>query len=446
MYYKILPEQNIRIELRVLKLSRFDRFFLSRFPVSFVLDCRWFRMVALPSPRQIDQAIIRILQAASILALLGISAPAYSQAILFHMQGEQGGREAFFSSTLVSDRTPPDRMLGPIEVKELDVTVIYEDPNQPEWAAMRLQFECTVKYAYDGKKIPKAPGWDAPVKVRLGEGSTILRRIDLQTEAVPSGQWQVAESDVMLKAHKLACNGIEIERAIQASIRGNAFDTASFNREVSGFGLTNGLTVLVNGTAPELLDLTWARLWTGSTRPDPSGKWSQTATPASKAEAERKMALVQQELAEMSKRIKSTYEPKVREAQGKFAFDEAAAKLRGGRKPRGVEAQLLMVWQAKPEEDVVAKMGRPNISDSGNLRILSYGQQYDNRVMVGSSNGATWVEGRYMSCDVEFITIPDSNGVRRVADVRISVDSNATGWGGASTGEACGELLQAPGN
>lgn len=50
------------------------------------------------------------------------------------------------------------------------------------------------------------------------------------------------------------------------------------------------------------------------------------------------------------------------------------------------------------------------------------------------------------ACDIQFVTIPDSNGVRRVAVIQISVDSNAPGWGGASIGEACGELLQAPGN
>jgi hypothetical protein len=90
-------------------------------------------------------------------------------------------------------------------------------------------------------------------------------------------------------------------------------------------------------------------------------------------------------------------------------------------------------------------MGRPLVSESGNLRVLSYGQQSDNRVLVGSTSGATWVEGTYMACDVQFVTIPDKNGVRRVADVRIGVDSNAPGWGGASTSEACSGLLQAPG-
>ena len=103
-----------------------------------------------------------------------------------------------------------------------------------------------------------------------------------------------------------------------------------------------------------------------------------------------------------------------------------------------------MVWQSKPEEDVVAKMGRALISDSGDLRILSYGQQYDNRVLVGSTSGATWVEGKYMECDVQFVTIPDSSGVRRVADVRINVGASGAGSLGVNTTEACGELLQAP--
>ena len=97
--------------------------------------------------------------------------------------------------------------------------------------------------------------------------------------------------------------------------------------------------------------------------------------------------------------------------------------MRGDRKPRGWVAEMLMAWQGKTEDQVAARMGRPYITEAGNLRFLSYGQQFDNRVVVRNSTGATWEEGLATSCDIQFVTIPDDNGVRRVADIRLSVDS-----------------------
>lgn len=386
--------------------------------------------------------------AAALLIAAGTSfAPsaASAQALFFHVDGEPGDRQAYYSQTLVMNRTPAEQLIDQIEVKQLDVTVIHENVAKPEWTMMRVQFECpsmlSLATGKAGKAIPKS----APVRMRLGEGSSILRRSDLQNEALPAEPWGTTSDPAMLKARKLACNGSDIEKAMLDSYRNQRFDMAAFNAKLKPFGFTESVMVLAETTAAEQLELTWSRLWRGSKRPDPSGRFSQPVTDADRTAAMAKMAVITKELETLAAQLRGKYEQSTKALVVGFEFDDAAARLRGDRKPRGIEAQLLMVWQAKPEEDVVAKMGRPLVSDSGDLRVLSYGQQYDNRVLVGSTSGATWVEGTYMACDVQFVTIPDSSGVRRVADIRISVDSNKPGWGGAGTTEACGELLQAPG-
>jgi len=370
---------------------------------------------------------------------------ASAQALFFHIDGEPGDRQAYYSQTLVMDRTPVDQLMGQIEVKQLDVTVIHESAAKPEWTMMRVQFECPSMLALATGKAGKAIPKSAPVRMRLGEGSSILRRSDLQNEALPAGSWATTSDPAMLKARKIACNGPDIEKAMFASYQNQRFDMNAFNARLRPFGFTESVMVLAETTAAEQLELSWTRLWRGSKRPDPTGMFSRPATDAERAAATAKMAVLTKELETLTAQIRGKYEQSTKNLAAGFEFDDAAAKLRGDRKPRGIESQLLMVWQSKPEEDVVAKMGRPLISDSGDLRVLSYGQKSDNRVLVGSTSGATWVEGTYMACDVQFVTIPDKNGVRRVADVRIGVDSNAPGWGGASTTEACSGLLQVPG-
>lgn len=373
-----------------------------------------------------------------------VPSAASAQALFFHVDGDPGNRQAYYSQTLVMNRTSPSEALGPIAIKQLDVTIIHENAAKPEWTMLRLQFECPSMFAIAtgkaGGKIPES----ASVRMRIGEGSVTLRR-DLQNEEVPPGSWATTSDPAMLKARKLACYEADIKTAMFESYRNQRFDMAAFNAKLKPLGFTESVMILAETTGPEQVELTWSRLWRGSKRPDPTGMFSRPATDAERAAATAKMAVLTKELETLTAEIRGKYEQSTKTLAAGFEFDEAAAKLRGDRKPRGIASQLLMAWQAKPEEDVVAKMGRPLISDSGDLRVLSYGQQYDNRVLVGSTSGATWVEGTYMACDVQFVTIPDRNGVRRVADVRISVDSNKPGWGGAGTGEACGELLQAPG-
>ena len=85
-------------------------------------------------------------------------------------------------------------------------------------------------------------------------------------------------------------------------------------------------------------------------------------------------------------------------------------------------------------------MGAPIVSNAGTLRFLSYGKEFDNRVIVGNRQGAVWEEGLYEHCNVQFVMHPDSKNVSRVVDVRIWASSNRIG----QVMFACDGLLEVP--
>ncbi|MBK8375439.1 MAG: hypothetical protein IPL18_11390 [Sphingomonadales bacterium] len=389
----------------------------------------------------------KLLLSLGLTAIALSSVPAHAQSFIFHLDGEAGNRQAYFSKLGVTDRTPPSIEIQPFEIKELTVAIVYENAQEPELAELLLQFECPSQMYLSGKKkkAPKQPGWNDPVKVKVAQGSSILRRSDLKNEDIPAGEWEMRADLAMLTAQKLACNDLEIERTIRATGPGSNLDQKAVLKEkMASLGIIHGyaLTDLLIWT--EYLDFAWNTIWKGAQRPDPSGKWSRQSTPEELAEAQRKMAAINQQLADLTAKTKNAYEPKIKEAEVGFAFDKAAAKVRGDRKPRGWVAEMLLAWQGKTEDQVAARMGRPYITEAGDLRFLSYGQQFDNRVVVGDSTGATWEEGLATSCDIQFVTIPDDNGVRRVADIRLSVDS--TNIMATNSNIACSDLKQAPGD
>lgn len=375
------------------------------------------------------------------------STPANAKSFLLHLEGQVGDRRAYFADMLVTDRTPPSLEPPPIATKELAVTIIYENAELPELAHFNLQFECQneLYYAFHEKKVPKAPQWD-PVKIRLAAGSVVLRRIDLKTEPVLVGEWEKSTELGMLKAHQLACNEQKIRKVIRSSMVDGKFHRKAFEEKFPALGLetlTKGLIVTDLSLWSDYIDLAWKTLWSDGKHPDLSGKWSRNSTPEEIANAERSLASSKQQLAELSDKTKRAYEPKVQEMQNRFAFDAAAAKLRGDRKLRDFEWKMLQVWQAKSEGEVIAKMGRPHFADNGKLHFLSYSQEFDNRVTVESSTGEVWEEGLYTNCDVQFVTMADGAGTYRVADIALSVDSSNIME--TNSRDACGPLLNTPG-
>lgn len=364
----------------------------------------------------------------------------FAQSALVHVQGEDGQREAYFANfAVVMSRTPADKLLGPTSVRQLDTVVVYESAAKPEFSALRLQFECVVKYPYDGKKVPPQPAFDAPVTVRVGDGSWMLRREDLKSEPLPPGTWRTSSSPVLLKLHKVACHEDVMRGAMVKAARANN-DLNVFRSEIRKIGLPEDLQLVTQQTAAEYLDFSWWVLWHGAKRPDPSGKWSRRPTKKELQEAQAQMAQIQRQVDAMVAGMKPGLETDLRQLEARFAFDEAAADLRRGRAMSRNERLMLSAWEGKTDTEVGAAFGAPVVSTAGGLRFLSYGKEFDNRVVVGNRKGAVWEEGMYESCNVQFVMLLDDKQLLRVADVRIWANSSQ----GGQVMFACVGLLEAP--
>jgi hypothetical protein len=408
---------------------------------------------------------------------LMLATTAHSQSAFFHMDGDKGERQMFIANiAFTRDRTPMaiEHLLGQIAIKEIDVTVIYESPTSPEWAEMRLQFECQNKYQQRSlpeyqqatKKADKAAKksktpvgkvstmavvkgwndpstWNNPVKMRLAEQSFSFRRSDISQEPMVPTDWQMVSSPVLLKAHKLACHvgDEDWNAAIKTSLVDENFDSTTFNSQISKFGLTEGIQILEKNNSLYFLDLSWKTVWSGSKRPDPNGLWSKKLTSQQVATRDKEFAAMQEKMGAAVDKTLATYEPMIEQMTVEREFAEVADKFRGGRKLTKKESSLIMVWQGKPEEKVIQKMGNPNLKALNNLRVLSYGQQYDNtQAYQNVVTGQVWEEGSRNFCDVDFYTVPDAKGTWRVADVRIVAGSNTA----AGSGGACDGLLKVP--
>ncbi|WP_425258847.1 hypothetical protein ACPOLB_25410 [Rubrivivax sp. RP6-9] len=363
-----------------------------------------------------------------------------AQSALVHLQGDAGQREAYYANfAVVLTRTPADQLLGPTSVRQIDTVVVYESADKPEFSALRLQFECVVQHPYDGKKAPPQPAFDAPVKVRIGEGSWKLRREDLKGEALPAGAWRTSSSPVLLKLHKIACHDDVLRGAMVKAARSNN-DLAVFRQEIQKIGLPADLQLVAQQTASEYLDFTWWLLWSGAQRPDPSGKWSRRPTQQELQDAQAQMAQIQRQVDALVAGAEPGLVSGVRQLEAKFAFDKAAADVRGGRAMSRNERLMLTAWEGRSDSDVGAAMGAPLVSSAGRLHFLSYGKEFDNRVVVGNRKGAVWEEGLYEHCNVQFVMLPDDRNQLRVADVRIWTNSNQ----GGQLVFACTGLLEAP--
>jgi hypothetical protein len=369
-----------------------------------------------------------------------LATQAFAQSVLVHVQGETGSREAYFADFfVVMNRTPMDRILGPIQVRELDTTIVYESADKPELSSLRLQFECVAKHAYDGTTIPEQPAFDAPVKVRIGENSWKLRRDDLKSENLPAGEWRTSASPVLLKLHKIACNDDVMRSAVIKTAKNNQ-DMGIFIKEMAAIGLPEDLQLIPHQTAADYLDFAWWVLWSGAQRPDPSGKWSSRPTKQQLAEYKEKISQIQKQYDQLAAGIAPQLEENIKQMDAEFSFQKIAAGIRGGRSLSRNETHMLAVWEGKTETDIGAKMGAPLVTDAGELRFLSYGQEFDNRVVVGNNKGAVWEEGLYENCNVQYVMHQDDKNIFRVADVRIWTDSNQIG----QVVFACDGLLDVP--
>ena len=390
-----------------------------------------------------------LLIACAIIGTCMLSTGAMAQAALFHMQGDVGNREAYYTDfSIVFDRTPMDKVLGPTSVKQLDVIAVYESAQKPEFSFLRIQFECPVKYAYDGKHIPKQLGPKDPVKFKIAPISYNLPRENLKTtKDIPESQWQTGATPVLLKASKFACNNEEINNIVRNTLKKSestkSFDIEYFRSELPKVGLTKDVILMPQADPTSLLLKTWSNYWLETKHHDPTGAWNRKATKEDIEQYKIAMAKNQAQLAEIKGKYEKEFMPQIKSMQDKFAFADTAAKVRGKRKMSRSEATLIQVWQAKTEDDVVRKFGNPEYNQTANTHFLNYWKSRDNTsTVVNLANGATWEEGLYARCDMQFVTVPDKDGVYKVADVRVTTESNQAG--GAR--QICSDIFDVPNN
>ena len=388
------------------------------------------------------------LQAALLVFAATLSFDAFGLGAILLLQGEKGDREVFFADVrVISDRTPMDQIFGPVSVKEIDVTAVYENAAKPEWATMRLQFECPseVVEAFGGKFVPMKPA--DPVRFRIGPGSYLVRRVDLKPEDMPESAWNVSSAPMLMRAARIACHDIEFDKAMRATVdvKAQKFDEVAFGKRIAKFGLPADLMLIGPGDAAGFLDFAWTSLWWETVlegkRPDPSGKWSTLASVADKEAARQKMQALREQHQPALEAAKKSLEANLAQMDAEFEFQDRAVELRKDRKLNRFEVQLINTWVGLPEDAVVTKMGNPQLNEAGKQRFLKYTRVFDNTAqVVNLKSGATWEEGNYSECNVEFVTTPDSKGQWRVADTRVWVRENALGNGAAW----CYGFLKAP--
>lgn len=364
---------------------------------------------------------------------------AFGFGAILHMQGEEGEREVYFTDIRnVTDRTPPSLNIGGPEIKEIGVTAVYETANKPEFVYMNVQFDCPAGLLMDKrgntKVNPEVMKAGNPVKFRIAANSYKLRRSDLKTEDLPQSDWQTSSAPMLSKAGAIACNYIEIDRALFRSISPDKtkFDHDKFGKEVNQqFALPNDMVLLGIKLSSEFLDYSWSILWWDKVfegkRPNPSGKWTQKASKEDKEAAIKKIKDAYNDIAPQLEATKQKLEAGVDKQNAEFEFRDKAAKLRQGRQQNKFEVSLNNYWIGQKEQEVVNAMGSPLLKQAGDTRFLTYIKYFDNRGTAVMKSGAVVAEGVYAECYSQFAIMQDKNGVWRVADVKVRADGNHLG-------------------
>lgn len=382
----------------------------------------------------------------SLFALFHIAALMFPvQALAFgailHYQGEVDDREAYFADVrIISNRTPADQLMGATEIYEIDVTAVYENPNKPEFVHMKLEFECPSAFSMNmtshklTENTKKVKAGDT-VKFRIGSGSYKLSRSDLQSEVVPVSEWKTSNAPMLSKAGAIACNHIEFDQALHASIQDKKFDFDGFYKRVSTLGLTSDMQLIGQDLPSEFLDFAWEQFWhdkvvTGK-RPDPSGKWGKKATQAEKEAAMKNFKNIVKDAQPGIEAAKSSLLAGIKKSQADMSARTNNSQRQNGEKLNPIESNLLILWRGRPESEVVNVMGNPEFNQAGDSRFLRYTKYWEKEYVTAyGANGVVGSEiGGYAECFVEFKTTQNANGEWRVADILVRSDFEDAGLG-----------------
>jgi hypothetical protein len=364
---------------------------------------------------------------------------AHALGVILHIQGEKGDREAYFADArTMLNRTPVSQIFGPVEIRELQITAVYEHLEKPEWMYMNMWFECKPQIIVDLKKgtandNPNAAKAGDEAKFRIGPGSYKVRRADLKSEPLPESDWKKSKAPMLSKAAAIACNEGNFKNIVIELSKKTPFNHEKFGKEINTrFNLPADMQLIGAVLSTDFLDFAWTLLWWETVmegkRPNPSGKWTQKASEADKEAAVKKLEEDYAKVAPKLEAMKKNLQDGIAKMDAEFEFRAKGAKLRQGRQPNKFETSFNSVWIGKEEQEVVNKMGKPEFNEAGGTRFLTYTKYFDNRgSAINVKTGAVVTEGVYAECFAEFATMQDKKGVWRVADVKVRADGSHNG-------------------
>lgn len=370
---------------------------------------------------------------------------AFSFGMVLQYEGEIDDRIAYFADVrTISNRTPPDQIMGPTEIREIDVTAVYESANKPEFVHMKLQLQCPNAFSMNmtSRKITenknKVRAGDA-VTFRIGPSSYKLRRSDLKTEAVAISEWKSSSAPMLSKAGAIACNHIEFDQALHAAIKGDTFDFNGFGKRIGKLGLPEDMPLIGETLPSEFLDFAWENFWwekvLAKKRPDPTGKWATPVSEADKQVAMEKLKRKQQELESGTASIRASLLESLKKTDAEIKAGLEVAKNAGkhpdGSKMNKYEAKLAAVFIGQPEQKVVDIMGNPEFNQVAGTRFLRYTESWEKAgVTVYGAQGVVGGEiGGYAECFAEFRIRQDAKGEWRVDDILVRADYEGAGLG-----------------
>ena len=374
-------------------------------------------------------------------ALMAASPAMAVDKMVIDIQGISPNRVIVYLNDHSTDKTSVGAdTLGPVSIREIKLTMVYEAPGQPYWNETALQFKCP-NSSY-GTKLPRKgqadAAWVLPdtesVEFRMESGHRRLKTSP-EIEPLAGSGWQTASNYLMKQVYRVACNDRAISEAKQAAIiPGDRLDPQKLRASMRMLGLDTAEFLPAEGLSMNMLaSYTWEHFWKDV--PKPTLNNGRRLTPQEAAALEKQL---EDQIAMLEKQ-RDAVGAHLKKMDDENHFVGEAAKLRGGRKVSGTEQSLISVWLGKNEGDVVAAMGAPAVSETGGLRFLTYFKEYDDRyALVRQSGEVVSTQGLYESCRAQFVLKPD-NGTMRVADV--IVDEQRSGPGRAYV---CSEILNAP--
>ena len=368
----------------------------------------------------------------------------YALSVIVQYQGAPDDREIYFADvrTMVN-RTSPDMVGSGIEIREIPVTVVYENAKKPEFAHMQLQFKCPDRFVLDKEKRALSENKGSvhagdAVTFRIASGSYLLRRSDLKTEPMPETDWKTSSVPMLTKAGTLACNHIEIDQALHAAIKNDSFDFAGFGKRIAKLGLPADMAVIGETLPSEYLDFAWETLWwdkvADGKRPDPTGRWSTPVSEADKQAAMARLKQKQQELEAGTASLQASLLQSIKNNKADMKADpeyaQSAGKHPDGSKMNKREKKLMAVFGGRPEQEVVDTMGTPDdFNQSNGTRFLRYSAWWEQQgVTVYGAQGVIGGDaGGYAECFSEFRIRRDTSGDWRVDDIIVRADYGGSG-------------------